>query len=158
MYTKKLVNPCNTPARKAAWETLKKELTGREIGELIGCSQKTVDVWRRKKKPLAIYPQTAEKLIELLDQFSPSHKDESAPVSEEAVPEVAEKNDRDTGAKGSCLYGPANRKAGSPDRFDQSGAQRYGFRQTRRNLSCHRGKNNLKKEEKNERSQSVPVP
>lgn len=91
MYTKKLVNPCNTPARKAAWETLKKELTGREIGELIGCSQKTVDVWRRKKKPLAIYPQTAEKLIELLDQFSPSHKDESAPVSEEAVPEVVEK-------------------------------------------------------------------
>ena len=59
MYKKKLVNPCNTPARKAAWETLKKELTGREIGELIGCSQKTVDVWRRKKEPLAIYPQTA---------------------------------------------------------------------------------------------------
>lgn len=91
MYTKKLVNPCNTPARKAAWETLKKELTGREIGELIGCSQKTVDVWRRKKKPLAIYPQTAEKLIELLDQFSPPHKDEPKSVSEEAVPEVAEK-------------------------------------------------------------------
>ena len=91
MYTKKLVNPLNTPARKAAWETLKKELTGKRIGELVGCSQKTVDVWRRKKEPLAIYPQTAEKLIELLDQFSQRCKDEPEPVSEEAVPEVAEK-------------------------------------------------------------------
>lgn len=72
MYTKKLVNPTNTPARKAAWETLKKELTVKEIAELIGCSHKTVDVWKRKKKPLAIYPQTAEKLIELLDQYGPS--------------------------------------------------------------------------------------
>lgn len=85
MYKKKLVNPCNTPARKAAWEAVKTELTGKAIGELIGCSPKTVDVWKRKKKPLAIYPQTAEKLIELLDQFSPSHKDESESVSEEAV-------------------------------------------------------------------------
>ena len=91
MYTKKLVNPLDTPARKAAWETLKKELTGREIGELIGCSPKTVDVWRRKKGTLRIYPHTAEKLIELLDQFSLRHKDEPEPVSEEAVPEVAEK-------------------------------------------------------------------
>lgn len=50
MYKKKLVNPTNTPARKAAWETLKKELTVKEIAELIGCSRKTVDVWKRKKK------------------------------------------------------------------------------------------------------------
>lgn len=91
MYKKKLVNPTNTPARKAAWEILKKELTVKEIAELIGCSQKTVDVWKRKKKPLAIYPQTAEKLIELLDQFSSRRRDEPQPVSEEAVPEVAEK-------------------------------------------------------------------
>ena len=91
MYTKKLVNPINTPARGAAWEAIKKDLTGKEIAEFVGCSRQTVDVWRRKKEPLAIYPQTAEKLIELLDQFSQSHKDESAPVSEEAVPEVAEK-------------------------------------------------------------------
>lgn len=92
MYKKKLVNPCNTPARKAAWEALKKELTGREIGELVGCSHKTVDVWKRKKGTLRIYPHTAEKLIELLDQFSLRHKDEPEPepISEEAVPEVAE--------------------------------------------------------------------
>lgn len=90
MYKKKLVNPLDTPARKAAWETLKKELTGKKIGELVGCSRATVDGWKRKKKPLAIHPQSAEKLIELLDQFSPPHN-ESAPVSEEAVPEVAEK-------------------------------------------------------------------
>lgn len=29
MYKKKPVNPLDTPARKADWETLKKELTGK---------------------------------------------------------------------------------------------------------------------------------
>lgn len=61
MYKKKLVNPCNTPARKAAWEAVKTELTGKEIGELIGCSPKTVDVWKRKKETAGDLPANSGK-------------------------------------------------------------------------------------------------
>ena len=84
MYKKKLVNPLDTPARKAAWETLKKELTGKKIGELLGCKPNTVNVWKRKKGALRLYPRTAEKLIELLDNWpvrtTPTAMDKQQPI------------------------------------------------------------------------------
>lgn len=91
MYEKKLINPLDSDKRKLAWEAVKTELTGSEIAKRLGCKPNTVNVWRRKNGALRLYPHIAEKLIELLDQFSPPHKDEPKPVSEEAVPEVAEK-------------------------------------------------------------------
>ena len=69
MYQKKLVNPLDTEARKLAWETVKKELSGKRIAELLGCEATTVNWWKRKKEPLRLYPHTAEKLIELLDNW-----------------------------------------------------------------------------------------
>ena len=69
MYKKKLVNPLDTAARQRAWEVVKKELSGREIAELLGCEATTVNWWKRKKEPLRLYPHTAEKLIELLDNW-----------------------------------------------------------------------------------------
>ena len=68
MYKKKLVNPLNTEARQRAWETVKKELSGRAIAELLGCEATTVNWWKRKST-LRLYPHTAEKLIELLDNW-----------------------------------------------------------------------------------------
>lgn len=69
MYKKKLVNPLDTEARQRAWEALKKELNGSELAELLGCKPNTVNVWKRKKGALRLYPHTAEKLIELLDNW-----------------------------------------------------------------------------------------
>lgn len=69
MYQKKLVNPLDTEARQRAWEIVKKELSGRAIAELLGCEATTVNWWKRKKEPLRLYPHTAEKLIELLDNW-----------------------------------------------------------------------------------------
>ena len=68
MYQKKLVNPLDTAARQRAWETVKKELSGRAIAELLGCEATTVNWWKRKST-LRLYPHTAEKLIELLDNW-----------------------------------------------------------------------------------------
>lgn len=69
MYKKKLVNPLNTEARQRAWEVVKKELSGKGIAELLGCEATTVNWWKRKTGPLRLYPHTAEKLIELLDNW-----------------------------------------------------------------------------------------
>ena len=69
MYKKKLVNPLDTEARQRAWEVVKKELSGRAIAELLGCESTTVNWWKRKTGPLRLYPHTAEKLIELLDNW-----------------------------------------------------------------------------------------
>lgn len=83
MYKKKLVNPLNTEARQRAWEVVKKELSGRAIAELLGCEATTVNWWKRKSS-LRLYPHTAEKLIDLLDNWPvntpPTAVDEQQPV------------------------------------------------------------------------------
>lgn len=90
MYQKKLVNPLNTEARQRAWETVKKELSGRAIAELLGCEATTVNWWKRKQGPLRLYPHTAEKLIELLDNWpidaTPTTVDKQQPTESPAAP------------------------------------------------------------------------
>ena len=84
MYKKKLVNPLDTAARQRAWEVVKKELSGRAIAELLGCEATTVNWWKRKQGPLRLYPHTAEKLIELLDNWPvstlPTNTDKQQPI------------------------------------------------------------------------------
>ncbi len=84
MYKKKLINPLDTAARQRAWEVVKKELSGRGIAELLGCEATTVNWWKRKKGPLRLYPHTAEKLIELLDNWpvdaTPTTVDKRRPI------------------------------------------------------------------------------
>ena len=84
MYKKKLVNPLDTAARQRAWEVVKKELSGRAIAELLGCEATTVNWWKRKQGPLRLYPHTAEKLIELLDNWpvstQPTNTDKQQPI------------------------------------------------------------------------------
>lgn len=90
MYQKKLVNPLDTEARKLAWETVKKELSGRAIAELLGCEATTVNWWKRKQEPLRLYPHTAEKLIDLLDNWpigaTPTTVDKQQPIESPAEP------------------------------------------------------------------------
>lgn len=69
MYEKKLINPLDSDKRKLAWEVVKTELTGSEIAKRLGCKPNTVNVWRRKNGALRLYPNIAEKLIELLDNW-----------------------------------------------------------------------------------------
>lgn len=89
MYKKKLVNPLNTEARQRAWETVKKELSGRAIAELLGCEATTVNWWKRKST-LRLYPQLAEKLIELLDNWPvntpPTTVDKQQPIESPLEP------------------------------------------------------------------------
>ena len=90
MYKKKLVNPLDTEARKLAWETVKKELSGRAIAERLGCESTTVNWWKRKQEPLRLYPHTAEKLIELLDNWPvntpPTTVDKQQPIESPLEP------------------------------------------------------------------------
>lgn len=94
MYKKKLVNPLDTEARKLAWETVKKELSGRAIAERLGCESTTVNWWKRKQEPLRLYPHTAEKLIELLDNWPvstpPTNTDKQQPTESPAAELTAE--------------------------------------------------------------------
>lgn len=90
MYKKRLINPIDTDARKIAWEALKKELNGRELAELLGCKPNTVNVWKRKNGALRLYPHIAEKLIELLDNWSarttPTTADKQQPIESPVEP------------------------------------------------------------------------
>ena len=88
MYQKKLVNPLDTAARQRAWEVVKKELSGRAIAELLGCEATTVNWWKRKGA-LRLYPHTAEKLIELLDNWpvdATPNMDKQQPTESPAEP------------------------------------------------------------------------
>lgn len=69
MYKKRLINPLDSDKRKLAWESVKTELTGSEIAKRLSCKPNTVNVWKRKNGALRLYPNIAEKLIELLDNW-----------------------------------------------------------------------------------------
>lgn len=90
MYKKRLINPIDTDDRKLAWETVKTELTGSEIAKRLSCNPNTVNVWKRKKGTLRLYPHIAEKLIELLDNWpvrtTPTTADKQQPIESPVEP------------------------------------------------------------------------
>ena len=89
MYKKRLINPIDTDDRKLDWEAVKTELTGSELAKRLSCKPNTVNVWKRKKGTLRLYPHIAEKLIELLDNwpvFTPTTAVKQQPIESPAEP------------------------------------------------------------------------